>query len=76
MSDSQKSQHKDRAPKSMIVWCNVPFCQLFIDFFLGGGHTCRMQKFQGQGSNSSHSSDNAESLAARPLENSLLYALF
>ena len=38
MSDSQKSQHKDRAPKSMIVWCNVPFCQLFIDFFWGGAH--------------------------------------
>ena len=50
MSDSQKSQHKDRAPKSMIVWCNVPFCQLFIDFFLGGGTPaeCRSSKVRDQ----------------------------
>ena len=35
------------------------------------GHTHGMHKFLSQGSNQSHSSDNAESLTARPPENSL-----
>ena len=41
--------------------------QMLFFFF---GHTCSMQMFLGQGSNLSHSSDNAESLTARPPENS------
>ena len=65
-------------------FCGLRACQassrtlfyfLSFSFFFGGGHTCGMQKFPGQGLNLSHSSDNTRSLITWPLENSLLYFL-
>ena len=47
-----------------------------LGFFFGGGHTHDMQKFPGQGSNPSHSSDNTESLTTRPPGNSLNVCCF
>ena len=44
-------------------------------FFGGGGYTRGMQKFLGQGSNPSYSSDNAESLTTRPPRNSTSFSL-
>ena len=39
------------------------YCPICFFFFLNVGHTQGMWKFQGQGSNPCHSSDNAGSLA-------------
>ena len=43
----------------------------FIIYLFIFGYTHSMQKFPGQGSNLSHSSDNTESLNTRPPENSI-----
>ena len=52
------------------VYIDVHYFSLSLSL---SGCTHGMQKFPGQGSNLSHSSDNAESLAARLLVNSDVY---
>ena len=53
-------------PSICLLWENIYSTLLPTIFFFFFGHACSMWKFQGQGSNLHHNSDNTESLTARP----------
>ena len=63
------SCHSDLISVNNVV--SVPF--FFLAVFWGAGCTCSMKTFSGQGSNLSHSNDNAKSLTTRPPGNSLFH---
>ena len=66
------SEFKETRSASHLYWSPSSMSGLEWLFLRGGcfGHAHGMQKFWGQGSNLSHSSDNTESFISRQLENS------
>ena len=59
-----------------IVFCKAEVFNFILLLLLVSGHTRGMQKFLGQGSKPSYSSDNAKSLTARPPGNSQKFSIW